>query len=228
MNVLDVLVIVLVAYCAYRGSKKGITVTVASIVLKIISLFLSIRFYAKLTAYIRQTAFFQQLQEKMMGTVMETLLMNPQTAASEGGSLLQQFLLYASANDNPEVHQLFHSTSQSEYIAAYLANIAVNIISIFLLYTFVYFVFRTMGKILIGGTRMVSSLPLIHQIDQIGGVLGGCVQAVVILWFLVIGLTLLLMLGVGQNVYDMLENSKIASYFLIYNPLADAIFKVLA
>lgn len=98
--------------------------------------------------------------------------------------ILQEKLI---ENNNYEVYNIFNVDTLSDYVASYLANVALNIIAVAATFLLVFLLIRLIGFAL----EIVAKLPVIRTLNSVLGILAGAAMGVVKVWVLCIAVTLI-------------------------------------
>lgn len=83
-------------------------------------------------------------------------------------------------NNNSEMYSALDATGIYDYIAKSMAVVILNAIVFMLLVVVCRVFFATLGKAVNGLTK----LPIVRSVDKIGGGVLGCMQGLIIIWFL--------------------------------------------
>ncbi len=109
-------------------------------------------------------------------------------------------------NNNPVIYNLLDVQGLKEYIAGFLANACVNIISMVL----VFFVVLFLAKFVLNALNLVSKLPILNFFNRVCGMLVGGTKGLFWIWLLAIGLTFLQCNDKLQGFFNVLNASAIA------------------
>lgn len=221
-NYADLAVVLILLFCVLGSRRRGITYFVMGLAGNLISLFLSVTLYGRVTALLRKTPLFGVLYERIrpffsaesIGEIVET-----------GGAFSEsEVVKHILANDNSEIYSLFGVDTFADYVSSYIANIALNIVSIIA----VYVVTGAVIKLLFHANVVFSGMPGIKQINFITGVLGGLIEGVLIIWLAILVVVYFALSGSFLPAYEALLTSGFAIYFYKYNVFMYAILSITA
>lgn len=114
-------------------------------------------------------------------------------------------------NNNSTVYEELGIDSFPEYVGAYIARMVVNVVSF--LVTFVFAIIIV--KALIVAVDIIGELPGIGALNHAGGVVLGMITALLIVWIVFLGVTVLYSTEVGKMCFDMIDDSSILT--MLYN-----------
>lgn len=125
-------------------------------------------------------------------------------------------------NNNPEVYKLFKVDNFQSYITNYIACIILNAISFAMVFLIGLIGIRILANTLDG----VSKLPIINEMNKIGGGLIGFIYGLLILWVLCIVLTALSSTGIGVAVFGYINSSRLLTLIYDNNVLLSAVTNI--
>ena len=170
--------------------------------------------------FLRSTPFFGGLPNSISkGMGLESLVSNgvlqTQTEMIEAMNLpdfLKNSLL---ENNNPVIYQLLDVEEIQGYIAGFLANICINIVSVILVFLAVYIG----AKFLLKALNLFSKLPGLNFINRFSGFLVGCAQGLVGIWFVGIILTFVQCNAKFLELFATMDASVLAKFLYENNVL---------
>ena len=148
--------------------------------------------------------------------------MQTQTALIEAMPLpefLKEALL---ENNNPVIYQLLHAESLKEYIAGYLANVCINVLSVAAAFVLIYIVV----KVVINALHLFSKLPGLNFLNRFSGFLVGGAKGLVCVWLAGIVLTFFQCRGAFAELFSAMERTFFAGYFYENNILLQLILTI--
>ena len=122
---------------------------------------------------------------------------------------LQKALL---ENNNPVIYQLLDVEGLQEYIAGFLANTCINVLSVVLAFVLIY---AAMALVL-HALNLFSQLPVLNFVNHLSGFVVGAVKGLLFIWVGCIGLTFFQCNAGLQEVFAAMEDT-IAAGFLYEN-----------
>lgn len=225
--ILDGLVIIGVLVCAMIGYRKGFIMEALSFVPMVAAL-VSVKFLTPVVGkLLRQTPIFGSLAnsiEKSMqlDQVINNATMQTQTEIIQNMKLpdfLKESLL---ENNNPVIYNLLDVEGLKDYIAGFLANVCVNIVSVIL----VFIVVLLAAKFLLKALNLVSKLPILNFFNHFSGMVLGGAKGVFWIWLVAIGLTFFQCNAKFQPVFSALQESFVASFLYENNVLLYLILSI--
>ena len=160
-----------------------------------------------------------------MSTAIQTS-MGLDTALQEGTMQTQNALIEAMPlpeflkealleNNNPVIYQLLHAESLKEYIAGYLANVCINVLSVAAAFVLIYIV-----------VHLFSKLPGLNFLNRFSGFLVGGAKGIVCVWLAGIVLTFFQCRGAFAELFSAMERTLFAGYFYENNILLQLILTI--
>ena len=185
---------------AYRGFIKSVFKTFSSI----IALVLAFSLHPVISGIIKSTPVFDAIKmyvaDKLNLSLAPAAVAQPEQIKLISSLPLPDFLNeMLIENNNTEVYKLLGANGINDYICGYIANIIINIAVTILLALCMGFII----KAVIGALDLVARLPVIHQLNYLGGGVVGIVSGVIIIWLIFI----VLMLFVTDSSYNAIQES---------------------
>ena len=125
-------------------------------------------------------------------------------------------------NNNPVIYQLLHAESLKEYIAGYLANVCINVLSVAAAFVLIYIVV----KVVINALHLFSKLPGLNFLNRFSGFLVGSAKGIVCVWLAGIVLTFFQCRGAFAELFSAMERTLFAGYFYENNILLQLILTI--
>lgn len=178
----DIIILIILLIFIFLFAAKGLVASVLKSFSWLISILVTYFLYPVVSGILRQTFIFDMLKESVYGVMgldtMETAGGTGQIAAIEGLTLPQGLKNMLVDNNNSVIYELLGVDSLQEYIAGYIANIILNIVTGIL----VFFIIVIVIKIAAGTLRLAVKLPVVRQINGIGGGILGLFWGIVAVW----------------------------------------------
>lgn len=124
-------------------------------------------------------------------------------------------------NNNTQIYKELGVEAFTDFAVAYMARMALRIIS-FLIAFFVSFI---AVRILLAMAGIIGMIPVIGGINRIIGMAAGFAIAILIVWVLFLGLTVMNSTDLGRVGIQMINESKWLSFLYEHNILLHAILK---
>ena len=212
MNILDLLVIAIMAVCIIIGAWRGFVRTVLGFLNFILSIFLTNMLYPHVGRFLRSIdGFFSALTTAIRQTMGLDAAIYAESRAAET-EFINQLPLPAFfrdiliENNNSIIYQAIGATGFADFIAGFLAGIVINIISMVVVFVIVFF-----GLMLLSGIlNIITKLPVLNSLNKLLGGGLGAVWGLLLTW-LVLGVVVIYFSANTQvNMTEMLENSAVA------------------
>lgn len=188
--ILDILALVLVVGTAVQAYRKGF-VRAALNFLPMVAALAATRFLTpKVSELLRKTPFFDALTNTVgNGLHLENAIgdaaMQTQTEIIESMHLPDFLKESLVENNNPVIYHLLDVESLQSYIAGFLANICINIISVLLVFVVVWLAVKFVLKAL----NLISKLPVLNFFNRACGFLVGLLKGLCVVWLICFVLT---------------------------------------
>lgn len=188
--ILDILALVLVVGTAVQAYRKGF-VRAALNFLPMVAALAATRFLTpKVSELLRKTPFFDALTNTVgNGLHLENAIgdaaMQTQTDIIQSMHLPDFLKESLVENNNPVIYHLLDVESLQSYIAGFLANICINIISVLLVFVVVWLAVKFVLKAL----NLISKLPVLNFFNRACGFLVGLLKGLCVVWLICFVLT---------------------------------------
>jgi len=221
MNALDIGMLVILGFFAIIGYRRGLVLTVYRFVSFFAALFLAVRLHPFVARVLRDSFVYDGIR----GRIAESA--NIEAAFSEHipipglgvaiqernkintlplpGSLRE--MLYN--NNTPDVRDILRVGTLEDFVSGFLANIAVNAISLIIVFVLVLLILKLVGMVL----HIVDKLPVISTANRFGGFAVGALLGAGVVW---IGLAVITIFFSGGNetVYGLVQGSSVTGWLL--------------
>lgn len=114
-------------------------------------------------------------------------------------------------NNNKDIYQALQATGFYDYIASYLAKMAINGISFLLTFIISGILIRLLLKVL----DFITEIPILKELNTIGGILLGAVEGLIGIWIFFLIVTIFGSTPFGETMYSYINDSVLLSY--LYN-----------
>lgn len=200
----DIVVVAMIAGFGFIGLSKGFVRSVFKMGAFIVSGWIAIKFYPKVSVLLQGTSVYLNLKERIINNPALQGIGNTAQSMQEGiGKLpIPDFL-----------KNLLGGIGGVEQLGASLAELIANIVSVILIFIVARLAFMIIYAIL----EKIVKLPVLKQIDKIGGFLVGAVQGVLIVYLLFAVLMIFMSSPQFNGIYEAINNSIIAKYLYEHN-----------
>lgn len=237
MNILTIIILLILAVFALNGYRRGFIKTFSSLVFLIVSAVLVYFATPYIGDFLKEHTPLYPIVEEQCEEVFDSMWREASLTAREeadnvgkeisesieDAGLLEQIAFIENlklpkllqeelvANNNKAEYQIMKVDSFSQYLAAYMATLIVNVIAfvvtLILVSTFLSMTVMTLDA--------VANLPIIHGVNQIFGLGLGAVQGLLIVWIIFLAITMFGSTEAGQQLLEMIYESPILNF--LYN-----------
>ncbi|WMI80780.1 CvpA family protein [Anaerotignum sp. MB30-C6] len=227
--ILDGLVVVGILACAIIGYYKGFIIEALSF-LPMVAALVAVKLFTPIAGkWLRQTPMFGSLADSIgesmqLDAAISNAAMQTQTEIIQNMKLpdfLKNSLL---ENNNPVIYSLLDAEGLKDYIAGFLANVCVNIVSVIL----VFIVVLIGVKFLLKALNLVSKLPILNFCNRCSGMLIGGAKGLFWFWLIAMGLTFFQCNAKLHPIFSALDQSSVALFLYENNILLYLILTIFA
>jgi len=213
---LDVIVIGTLVLFMYLGYRRGLLNMVYSLGSFVLAIFLAIYLFPIVAEWLMTTPVYTALKDYIIRTMgLEDMIYGTATEFIAGLPLPDMISRYLLRNSTPEMFERLNVSSIEQFVAAYFARMAINIIALVLVFILVRLLLGFISKLF----DLVGRLPVIKHFNRGGGLLFGLVQGLLIVW---IGLAIMILFFLdptGPELRQMLDDSLIVGWIYEHNPI---------
>lgn len=207
----DIIIIIILLLSIFYFAHKGLISSILKSCSWLISILVTYLLYPFVSSLIRRTIVFDFLRETIY------TVMGLDSISATGGSsqitainaltLPESLKTMLIDNNNSVIYDLLNVNSLQEYIAGYIANIILNIVISIL----VFFIIKFGMRFVITALNIAVKLPVVRQLNSLGGGLLGLFWGVAIIWSVMAITTLLIASPVFNDLIDAINNSFLGS-----------------
>lgn len=228
INFLDIIVIIIMAYCLISGYMKGLVRTIFDLFSYIIALAAANKAYPYVSKLLR---YENGPYDRVKISIIETLNLSEviEKNISQGSEKIINTLPFPDfinnkliEMNNPEIYKLLGVSTLEDYIGGYFANIFINILAGII----VFIVVTVAMKVIIFTMDILCKLPVINKFNKTGGLIVGLFTGALYIWIGLIIYTLFFINPQSGSI-DLLKNSIIAIHFYENNLLFKFLLKIL-
>lgn len=211
----DIIIIVILLLSIFYFANKGLISSILKSCSWLISILVTYFLYPFVSSLLRKTIVFDFLRETIY-TVMgldsvSATNGSSQITAINSLTLPEGLKTMIVDNNNSVIYDLLGVNSLQEYIAGYIANIILNIVISIL----VFFIIKFCIKLAFTALDIAVKMPVVKQLNSLGGAFLGAFWGVVIIWSIMAITTLLIASPVFSDLINAINNSFIGS--ILYN-----------
>lgn len=224
MNVFAIILIIIMGVCLWRGFARGLFRSILVAAAMVLSL-VGAAYAAPTVSRWIQT--HTHLNEQIESHIIESMQLDihqedaktSQMQIIESLKLPEAMKLAIVNNNNDTVYAAFQVRNFQEYLAHYLAGVAVNALA----FIVIQLIITIIVAVLIHIARDMTEIPILHGIDKTGGVILGAVQALAIIWSIFIFLAVIGDTALGNWAYVGICENPVLNYLYERNLLLDTI-----
>lgn len=216
MSYLDYIFIGIVFACICIGFRKGLIKMVYSLGSTIIGIFLAYLLYPQVSSMLIK---YTKIYDFIMNKAIKALNLN-QLAENAGSHDAQiqlikdlkvpHFIKNILIEDNNQVvYDLLKATGIEQYIGGTIATIAINALAFLIVLVLVILLLNIISHVL----HIVSKLPVIHQLDKVGGLAAGLLQGIILLWIICILISFVIAIQGNEKLFILIDKSPIVTFF---------------
>lgn len=210
--ILDIIIIAIIALNVFICYRKGLVKLAVGLIAVLGALILSMIFYRPISnAIIKNT----EIDEKIENAIIENF--SAETDESEEVryvGIIDYLEKYVDDAVNKTQNEIVYETAGT--MAIRIINIAVILI--------IFLLARVALLLLTFISDIITSLPILKQFNEVGGVLYGIVKAILII-YVILAVVFFVIYATGNTVIsDAIENSFITKFFYDHNLLLNILF----
>lgn len=229
MSYLDYVLIGIIIISGIIAYSRGLIKTIYSFFSLGIGIGIAYFLYPKISAFLmKYTGLYITLANKAIKSLkLEGLAQNKVTPQDQLDMMNQlqvpQFLkVILKENKNSEVYDLLKATKLEEYIGGTIATIAINAIT----FLAVLIICMILLKIISNALDIVSKLPVLHQLNKVGGLAIGLVQGIVFVWIFCVILSVVMSFQTNEQLILLVNRSPVVNFFYNHNLLVSVISNI--
>jgi len=163
---------------------------------------------------LRQTPLFASIQERVASAINLDGFFNNQVA-TYGAVLIDSLRLppifhsLLHSNNTPAMFELLRVSTMEEYITGFFANMAINAMSIIMVFVLTLIVLNIVSY----GLNLFDKIPVIRTLNRIGGLIFGLVFGVLLVWIGVF-VAAFFIVSIDIEIMEFLDESVIVSWLL--------------
>ena len=221
--VLDLAGIFLIVFGLFRGIRKGFVQTLYQAVRWILCLILAQILYPYAADFLRQIGLLEMIQGGLEESLAGMMSGSGNTSMIQSLPLPEFLKDVLVQNDNSVVYEMLHVTTLSGYVAAYLATMAVNILSVVVLLVALLVVSHLIGAAL----NILTKLPVIHSLNALLGGAAGLVLGIINVWFFGLVVFLAALFFKWDWLSDGIAQTTLLNFCNLYNPILSLVMNFL-
>lgn len=226
MNYLLIGVVLFFALVTANGFRKGLLKSVLFCGTTILSLIVTSQCYQFVGKGLNE---YTGLGEQIQTSIEKSLEMNTketkkikrteQTKKIEELNLPQGIKDALIENNNMDIYKALNVTNFYEYIASYLSKLVINAISYFLTFILSSIIIGLLIRVL----DFITEIPILKEINKIGGLLLGAIEGLIGIWIFFLIVTIWGSTAFGETMFGYINDSRILSFLYDNNVILNFI-----
>lgn len=224
--IVDIVIILIVLFFVLIGKKRGFALSLLSTCSIILSIVISLFLYQPVETYLRENT---ELKEQISNAIISSMnnedksdqesTNENQQGESEGkgffNSLINNYVNLGKEKAEETKNQVVQQTAE---------NITENILKV-LSFVIVYILVTVILLILKFALKIFTKLPVINQIDKIGGIVLGFAEGVIIVYIIIAIISIVVPEKKDGNISQRIDESYIGRYVYNNNVIKNKILK---
>ena len=207
---LDIVVLILLVGFALWGRGRGFIKTCLGFIPLLGGVIAAKAFSPALAKVLYHTALSGHLEEGVASWLgFDTLWTQGADAAIQGLPLPEFMKEALLSNNNPVIYQILGVGDLEHYIASYVAQGCINVVSV----AIVFVVAVVVLKLLLRALDLIAKLPVLHFLNHTAGMIAGLVQGVFVVWVIGLFLVFFYTNPAFLSLFETLSRSGIALFF---------------
>lgn len=211
--ILDLIIVAIIASNIFICYKKGLVKLAVGLVAVLVAIILSVILYKPVSNLIIKNT---GIDKKIENVIIENFSSDTQNG---GETKYVGVIDYLEKYANDAV-----TKTQNEIVYETAGTMAVKITNIIVLLA-IFIIVRAVLVLLTFVSDAITSLPLIKQCNEVGGVIYGIIKAFLIVYIILAIVFLIVLVSGNSTISDMISSSHITKFFYENNLLLKIIFK---
>lgn len=211
--ILDLIIVAIIASNIFICYKKGLVKLAVGLVAVLVAIILSVILYKPVSNLIIKNT---GIDKKIENVIIENFSSDTQNG---GETKYVGVIDYLEKYANDAV-----TKTQNEIVYETAGTMAVKMTNIIVLLA-IFIIVRAVLVLLTFVSDAITSLPLIKQCNEVGGVIYGIIKAFLIVYIILAIVFLIVLVSGNSTISDMISSSHITKFFYENNLLLKIIFK---
>lgn len=210
--ILDVIIVAIIALNVYACYKKGLVNLAVGLIAVVAAIVLSVMFYKPVTNLVVENT---QFDETLGNTIIELLV-------PEGVDPSQVKFVGVLSYFETEVENAVNGT-ENNVVYQTAGAMAEKIISL-IVFIGIFTIVRVALFALTFVADAITSLPILKQLDDVGGILYGLLKAILIIYLVLAIVSLIVSFTASTVISDTIASSYVTKFFYDNNVLLNLVF----
>lgn len=209
--IFDIIIIAIIALNVYACYKKGLVNLAVGLIAVVAAIILAVIFYKPVTNIIVENTEFD---EKIQSTIVETFAPEGEEGQVEYVGILSYLETEIGNVVNDTKNEVVYQTANAMSIKI------INLIAFIAIFTVVRVVLFALTFV----ADAITSLPILKQLDDVGGIVYGIVKALLIVYVVLAIVSLIVGFTANTTIADAISSSFVTKFFYNNNLLLNLIF----
>ncbi|MBP3391694.1 MAG: CvpA family protein [Clostridia bacterium] len=211
--IVDLIILALIGICIFLGAKRGLVLSLISALSLVIALMLGYLLMPVVGGVLARTPLATSTEQTVYTYVSEAVTSEEGYEKALAKSELPGFLQDKVVDILAESHKQDAVEQGVRKAAKTVADLVVKATSILLVAVITWIVLLSVKSIWKG----IRKMPVLHQVDTIGGIAFGLCQGVLIVSTVMLGLSLFGTGGIGGTLMNAIQTSYVGGFFYSHN-----------
>ena len=210
----DLIIVASFALSIYWGYKRGLVNVITSLVAFVLAIVLTLIIYKPISIFLQyRTPLGQTIEQKLSSVLSETSLVNGELLSKNTSNLPSSAINFINKQAETVITsgQEYVVSAVSSSLAGYIIKLIAAFISFILVRTFLI-LFQAIFQ-------LIAELPVILQIDKLGGIIYGFLRALISVYVLLIIITIVGSFIHNWNVMYAIDSSHLGNFLYNHNLL---------
>lgn len=210
--ILDIIVVAIIALNIYLCYKKGLVNLAVGLIAVVAAIILAVVFYKPVSNLIIENT---ELDENIENTIIEKFSADvPENAEVKYVGVLEYLEKYVDDAVTKTQNEIVYETAGT--MAVKIINVG-SLLGIFLIARIVLFALTFVAD-------AITSLPILKQLDDVGGILYGLVKALLIVYVVLAVVFFIVSVTANATISDAIASSFVTKFFYEHNIILNILF----
>ena len=225
INSVDIIILCIIISSTLLGIKKGLFNSILKSMSTLIAIIGAIYLRTIFSDFIRKSPIYTLAKNSIVSKMgIKNAIIHTQAeemVAINDLNLPANFKDLLIDNKNPVMYNLLNVDSFTDYIGGYIANIIINIIIGIIVFIVLFICIKALLKAL----EFTLEVPIIKQVNHLGGGVLGFLWGILIIWIIMIILTIFITNESVLIIIDKISNSTLGSWLYEHNLILNNVLK---
>ena len=222
MNALDISMLIILGIFAVMGYRRGLVHTVYRFVSFFAALFLAVFLHPLVSQFLRDSFVYEGIRGRIAQSAgVEAAFREYAPTPGIGEAIRDRNAINALPmpqplrdlmynNNTPAVRDVLQVGTLEDFVAGFLANIFINIISLLIVFIAVYFLLKFIGNAL----HIVDWLPVVSSLNRLGGFVTGALIGAGVVWLGLTVVTVFFSTGGNEVMTELIQGSSVTGWLV--------------